>query len=270
MADEFKTRLIHLAPILGSLLFGLLCAFLLSTSEVEPPPITVHPEDQLGPLLNGTYFVILVALAATVIYFLLKWKNLTLIKIITGFSITTVTFMLSLLYLSAALPYSVTILAIPSLIITVLTSYTIFYVQNQINNLIVLCLGGALGTFMASSIPLLSGIVILCFLAVYDIFAVYHGPVGKIAQAGLDKMPGLSFSFQDLQMGLGDLVFYSMLSGHMLLNFTLTASIASMIGILAGCLLAFKMLEKRGMFPGLPFPILLGLTAGFLPVLLSP
>ena len=123
---------------------------------------------------------------------------------------------------------------------------------------------------MAASIPTLSAVIILCFLAVYDVIAVFRGPVGKIAQTGLEKLPGLSFSFKDLTMGLGDLVFYSLLSGHMLLNFSLVASIASIMGILVGCLLAFKMLERRGMFPGLPFPLLFGLLSGFLVVFLTP
>jgi presenilin-like A22 family membrane protease len=130
-------------------------------------------------------------------------------------------------------------------------------------------LGGGLGAFLGFSIPTLSAFMILSFLAVYDAFAVYHGPVGKIAHSGLEQLRGLSFSFKDIQMGLGDLTFYSMLSGHMLLYFGFISCIASLIGILVGCLLAFKMLEKRGMFPGLPFPILFGLTAGFLVSLLG-
>jgi len=139
------------------------------------------------------------------------------------------------------------------------------YVNHWIRNLIVLCLGGALGTFLAASIPTLSAILILCFLAVYDAFAVYHGPVGKIALNGLEHLRGLSFSFQNIQMGLGDLTFYSLLSGHMLLKFrSPIPCVASIIGILFGCFLSFKMLERKGMFPGLPFPILFGLTASLL------
>ncbi|MFW6110848.1 MAG: presenilin family intramembrane aspartyl protease [Thermoproteota archaeon] len=270
MGDEFKAKLVHLTPIMASLLFGLICASLLYTSPITPPDITPLPEENLGPVFNATYFVALVAVGATVIYLLLKWKSHTLIKIITGFSITTVTFILSLLYLTAALPLSPTLLLLPSLIITILTSYTIFRVRGPSNTLVVLGLGGGLGTFMAASIPTISAVIILCFLAVYDVIAVYRGPVGKIAQTGLEKLPGLSFSFKDLTMGLGDLVFYSLLSGHMLLNFSLAASIAAIIGILAGCLLAFKMLERRGMFPGLPFPLFFGLLSGFLIVFLTP
>jgi positive regulator of sigma E activity len=96
------------------------------------------------------------------------------------------------------------------------------------------------------------------------VFAVYYGPVGKIAHAGLDQLKGLSFSFKDIQMGLGDLVFYSMLSGSMLLNFSVVSYLVSLVGILIGAFLTFVMLEKKGIFPGLPFPIFLGLVGGLL------
>lgn len=274
---RFKAQLVHLTPILASLLFGLLCAFLISTSSIEPPRITILPEDDVGPWLNATYFVVLVGVGASLLYLLLKRKNHKLIKIITGFALTTATFTLSFIYLSAiylsptlsrfTVPHIQAFILTFSLTIAILTSYTIFRVQTSLCNLIIICLGGALGTFLGTSIPTLSTILILCFLAVYDVFAVYHGPVGKIALTGLEKLPGLSFSSKNIQMGLGDLVFYSMLSGHMLLNFSLISCIASIIGILSGCLLAFKLLERKGMFPGLPFPILFGLTVGFLTLL---
>jgi presenilin-like A22 family membrane protease len=109
-------------------------------------------------------------------------------------------------------------------------------------------------------------VVILVFLAVYDVFAVYYGPVGKIAHSGLDQLQGLSYSFKDVQMGLGDLVFYSMLVGSMLFEFQpdLLPCLISIIGITVGSFLTLLMLEKKGIFPGLPFPIVLGLAGGFL------
>ena len=100
--------------------------------------------------------------------------------------------------------------------------------------------------------------------------AVYKGPVGKIAQSGLDQLQGLSFSFKEIQMGLGDLVFYSMLTGVMFFSFlpNLLPVVLSVVGIVIGSIITFFMLERVGLFPGLPFPILLGLglglVAGFL------
>jgi presenilin-like A22 family membrane protease len=148
--------------------------------------------------------------------------------------------------------------------VTVAFDIAIFRLGSKTRNTVVICLGGALGVFFAASIPVLSALLILCFLAIYDVFAVYYGPVGKIAHAGLDQLKGLSFSFKDIQMGLGDLVFYSMLSGSMLFNFGVVSSLVSLVGILVGAFLTFVMLEKKGIFPGLPFPIFLGLVGGLL------
>ena len=38
----------------------------------------------------------------------------------------------------------------------------------------------------------------------------------------------------------------------------------SIVGIMAGSIITFFMLEKKGIFPGLPFPIMLGLAGGLI------
>jgi presenilin-like A22 family membrane protease len=272
LTSKFKAELMHLAPILASLLFGALCTFLILTSQIEIYSITPFSDESFGffgPLGNGFYFVALVGVGATILYLLLRRKNRKLISLITGFALTTAVFVLSMFYLFAAIsrfdtPYGDALVLIPSLAITVLTVYTVFKSTSKLSNLLLLGIGGALGAFLGIAIPTNSTILILLFLAIYDTFAVYRGPVGKIAHSGLEQLRGLSFSFKDIQMGLGDLAFYSMLAGHMLLDFGTISCLASIVGILLGCLLSFKMLERKGMFPGLPFPILLGLATGFL------
>jgi len=236
---------------------------------VEIYGIAPFPESTAGSLGNAFYFVILVGIGASFLYFLVKRKSLRIIKFITGFVLSLAVFMLSIIYLSVAfstfyIPYAELLTLMLSFAITVVAYFAIFRTHSKYGNIVVLGLGGALGTFLGIAIPTLSTILILTFLAAYDIFAVYHGPVGKIARNGLDHLKGLSFSFKDIQMGLGDLTFYSMLSGHMLLYFGFLSCLISIIGILLGCLITFRMLAKKGMFPGLPFPILLGLTAGLL------
>jgi presenilin-like A22 family membrane protease len=266
MGDRFKAKIVHLTPIAVSLLFGVFCAFLILNSAIELYGVTPFPEGA-GSFGNAFYFVILVGVGATLIYLLLKWKGLKLINWITGFVLTVAIFMLSLVYLFAAFAQFAfssleVFVAAVALVITALADVAIFRSHAKASNIVILFLGGALGTFLGASIPTLSAFLILGFLAVYDVFAVYHGPVGKIARSGLEHLRGLSFSFRDIQMGLGDLTFYSMLSGHMLLYFGVVSCLASITGILVGCLLAFKMLERKGMFPGLPFPIFLGLGLG--------
>lgn len=272
MEKRFKTRLLYLAPIAGSLLVGTLCVFLILSSSIPIYQVTPFSEENMGffaSFSNAFYFVILAGIGATLLYLLIKRRSRRLISMITGIALTTAFLMLSIVYLSAAfsmidVPYWEEIILTASIFMTAAADFVIFRVHGKPASLVVLCIGGALGAFLGISIPTLSAALILGFLAVYDVFAVYRGPVGKIAHSGLEQLRGLSFSFRDIQMGLGDLTFYSMLSGHMLFNFGITSCIASTIGILSGCFLSFKMLEKKEMFPGLPLPIVLGLAAGFL------
>ena len=275
MKDEFKTEPIQLLPVLWSLLFGILCAFMVWTSIVQGNTIlyqvTPFPEG-VGSLVNGLYFVILAGIGATLLYLLIKRKKLRLIGLITGLALTVAVLMLSIIYLFAAfsllgVPFTAALILTLAVAtsVTVLTDFLIFKIQGKFSNIAILLLGGALGAFLGIFIPVVSAVLILAFLAVYDIFAVYRGPVGKIAQRGLEELRGLSFSFRDFQMGLGDLTFYSMLTGLVLAAAGPIVCAASTIGILIGVFLVLKMLEKRGMFPGLPFPVLLGL----LPLIIS-
>ena len=273
MAEKFDAQLVYLVPILVSLLFGLGCAYLLLTQPVTLVPVTPFPEDTTSGLFgNAFYFVILVAIGATLFYILLKRNSRKLIIALIAVALTTASLLLSLIYLSAIFAHAPNLqfLVLPlSILVTAIFDLAIFRLGSNARNTAVVLLGGGLGVFFGASIPFLSALLILVFLAVYDVFAVYYGPVGKIADSGLDQLQGLSYSFKQVQMGLGDLVFYSMLSGSMLFNFGVLSYIVSIVGVLAGSFLTFIMLEKKGIFPGLPFPILLGIVGGILASLVA-
>lgn len=267
--DKFKFQMVYLVPILASMVFGLGCAYLLAPLQADVT-ITPVPETTPGaPIANALYFVVLIAISATIFYILIKRRSKRIIKGLIIVALTTASLLLSLVYLSAIFAYfpSVDILVIPlAIALTVLFDLAIFRFGSIARNVAVVALGGALGIFFGKWIPLYSAVLILAFLAVYDVFAVYRGPVGKIAQSGLDQLQGLSFAFKDIQMGLGDLVFYSMLTGTMFFSFlpSILPCIISIIGILAGSIITFFMLERKGIFPGLPFPIMLGLAGGLI------
>ncbi len=270
--DKFKFQIVYLVPILASMLFGLGCAYLLVPHQSEVIPVTPIPETTPGaPIGNGLYFVVLIAISATLFYFLIKRRSNKIIKGLIVFALTTASLLLSVVYLSAILAFFPIIdnlwwLIALSIVLTVLFDLSIFRLGSIARNVAVVALGGALGIFFGFSIPLYSAVIILVFLAVYDVIAVYKGPVGKIAASGLDQLQGLSFSFKDIQMGLGDLVFYSMLMGVVFFSFlsSFLPTLMAIVGILAGSIITFFALEKKGIFPGLPFPILLGLAFGLI------
>jgi presenilin-like A22 family membrane protease len=284
--NKFKVELIYLLPILASLLFGLVCTWLLYNQPLVVDQITPTPPGTPGaPVYDMLYIGVLIAISGSVFYLLIKHRNK---KIITGLivvSLTAAAVLMSLIYLPALFArtfpelYSDTLLVILTIIITILLDLAIFKFGSKTGNVAVILLGGALGVFLGKYLPIESIVAILIFLAVYDVIAVYRGPVGKIAQSatGLDELRGLSYSFKDIQMGLGDLVFYSVLvSGifffasdgffNLGLNpvYAVIPYAVSVIGILVGAIVTFYMLERREVFPGLPFPIMLGLGSGLL------
>jgi presenilin-like A22 family membrane protease len=107
----------------------------------------------------------------------------------------------------------------------------------------------------------LTAIVLLLALAGYDLFAVYKGPIGKMAQStDLEEFTGAVFTYGDLTVGMGDMVFYSMLASIAMINFGPVPFVAAAVGVVVGAYLGFKMLEGRDMFPGLPFAVVLGLA----------
>ena len=104
--DKFKFQIVYLVPILASMLFGLGCAYLLVPQQSEAIPVTPIPETTPGaPFGNALYFVVLIAISATVFYFLLKRKSKNIIKGLIVVALTTASLLLSVVYLSAILAY---------------------------------------------------------------------------------------------------------------------------------------------------------------------
>ncbi len=273
--EKFKAQLVYLTPILASLLFGFLCATLLQKPTPSSPPVyPVTPIPQTtpeGPYFNAIYFVVIIGVSASVLYLLIKYRNRKTLNFLTGFALTTAFLLLSFVYFSvilSSIPDSLLIVIGLAILVAVVGDFVVFRFGGRASDIIVVGLGGALGVFLGANLNIPTALLILSFLAVYDIFAVYRGPVGKIANSGLEQLRGLSFSFKEIQMGLGDLVFYSLLAGTMFINLNLVACVASILGILVGSYLTFLVLEKREVFPGLPFPIALGIAFGVIAGLL--
>ena len=214
---------------------------------------------------NGVYFVVLAGAGASILYLLLKRKKLRIIAFVTGFALTAAAFLLSVVYIWPVLSifdvaYAPIAVLIVAALLTVIFDFVIFRKEGLSYSFTILLLGGALGAFLGLSIPPLSAVLMLILLGVYDVFDVFRGPVGKIASSGLDRLRGLSLPFRDVQIGLGDLTFYSMLVSLALALAGPIYCLFSALGVLVGSFLAFKMLERKGIFPGLPFPVALGLV----------
>jgi len=212
------------------------------------------------------------AAMGTLMYLFIKYGLKRIVRYLINVALFALVFFLFTWYgalYSTVLPSALTASLWPwiivSLIGTILLGLAIYKSKGIAHLAAIVVVGGMTGAFLGVSIPMLTAIVLLLALAAYDLFAVYRGPIGKMAQsADLEEFTGAVFTYGDLTVGMGDMVFYSMLGSISMINFGALPFVAAAVGVVAGAYLGFKMLEGRDMFPGLPFAVVLGLGAMYL------
>lgn len=100
--------------------------------------------------------------------------------------------------------------------------------------------------------------------ALYDIYAVFVGPLKTLISSGERFVLGpLVAKLGALEVGLGDVAFYSLLPSSGLILAGVNGVLITIIATNLGLLLTLRMLKNRRSFPGLPIPVLLG-TGGLL------
>jgi len=261
---KFKASLKHLTPIAATLAITLGLGLAMKLRGVEAESLTMFPETLMGATLNSGVFILLMLGAASLMYALVRYGHHKVVINIIRVTLTLAVVML-LLWFSQAycgeLSYHKSITLFASILIGGLLTYGVYRggVVSQIG--CAAAISSLIGTFLGSSIPLLTSLILLLGLSIYDVVSVYKGPIGKMAERiDVGSFLGAVVNYSDLTIGLGDLVFYSMLINTALINLGLLSAAAATLGVLAGSYGALRILEKRSMFPGLPIPLLTGMA----------
>jgi len=271
MSKEFEAKPTHLIPeVLAVAIAGAL-TYALRVSDVPIQAITIFPETTGGITLNASIFVILMATAGTVMYLFVKFGLKRFVRYAITIAMFALLFFLFTWYgslysdfLPDFLTSTVWVWPLLSLLASVALGFLIHRSKGASHLGAIVLVGAMTGTFLGVSIPTLTAVALLLALAAYDLFAVYKGPIGKMAQStDLEEFTGAVFTYGDLTVGMGDMVFYSMLASNSMVSFGPLPFVAASLGVIVGAYLGFKMLEGRDMFPGLPFAITLGLALAY-------
>ncbi|MHA2173655.1 MAG: hypothetical protein ACXACP_12320 [Candidatus Hodarchaeales archaeon] len=159
-----------------------------------------------------------------------------------------------------------------------------------IRNTMMILFGPMIGTFLAIHFGLLTVFLILIGLSLYDIYAVFRGPLKGIidesresAQLVEEKLQNDEININEVQIaplmpalpvystpliniGLGDFAFFSVLiSAAVIISFELVTPfplLLAIIGLFGGAYYTFQFLKEDRALPGLPLPIFGGI--GFL------
>ncbi len=271
---RFKARVGLLLPVvLGLCVTGVL-GYPLRGPSVQTTPVTPFQGDTLsGASLNALYFVLALGLTASAMLFLIRRGRKRVLRRLVKVAVIVVCFTvaiwyISLIYLSSGIVLDDTVATLVLIGLSVATAVSlgvfIFAKNSRLQLVGVVLLSALTGVFLGRNIDQLTALVLAGALVVYDIVAVFRGPVGALAKTmEPGDLPGAMFNYQELSIGMGDMVFYSLLAMTALVAGP-TSFVGAGIGIIAGTFLGFKALQKYDMFPGLPFSLILGIVGMFL------
>lgn len=296
---RIKSFLYPLPIIIAVAIAGLLAylTFVVAGVEVEE---SYFPEDEFGALgvvLNGVIFTAIAAISAFIIIFLMRKMGVGVLKYIFGLSFGFVSFFITLMFLDVIIflifvqfPETVAVLKLyfvfVNIYIPVLTGISVFLLiyyyftskSIKTKNFIVLYISLLVSASMSIVLPFWSTLAILIGISLWDIFAVLYkrGPIkemidivsvnkdeSSLSEAEVEAKIKSGESVYDtskLEIGIGDLAFYSLLTSSVLL-FTnnIIIVILTTIAILIGTGITISGLKRNKILPGLPISIFMGI-----------
>jgi hypothetical protein len=237
--------------------------YIVSTSGYSYAPLGTS---SAGSAANAIVLVLIVFASTLVLVWVLARKMVLSFKVlifastsISAFVLTLVTFD-SIIYRfvpdSFQLPLDI---AVSSLVVVVI-GITIF-VKNYpwLSTAVLAFVGAEVGSFFASTLPPITALVLPVVFSAYDVYAVFRGPLKQlIGVGGGVALTGMSIKAGEFTLGLGDVVFYTMLPSLALFYLTPLASFSTIAVIDAGVVVTLYLLGRKRLLPGLPIPMILG------------
>jgi presenilin-like A22 family membrane protease len=223
-----------------------------------------------GSAINAALLVAFAFALTLALVWLLKRKMVLSFKVIIFGSVAFSAFVLTLVtsdvfavnYFPPSLELPITLGS--SGLVVALVAYTIF-VKNRVwlATIILAFVGAEVGSFFAETLSPLTALALPIAFSIYDIYAVFKGPLKALVGTAPNlALVGMSIKAGEFTLGLGDIVFYTMLPSLALFQFKhafgLYPTLYEMLAIIAGMSLTLYLLTKRRLLPGLPIPMLFG------------
>ena len=224
----------------------------------------------VGSILNAVLYVGFAFVLTLGLVWLLRRRMVLSFKVVIFGSVSLSAFILTLVtadvfavdYLPASLelPFS---FGVPSLVVLLLA--VVIFGRNRpwLATVLLAFVGAEVGSFFAETLGLWTALALPVVFAVYDIYAVFKGPLKSLIGANPSiALVGMSIKAGEFTLGLGDIVFYTLLPSLALSQFNGTFGVApALLTILAidvGVVVTLFLLSRRRLLPGLPIPMLLG------------
>ncbi len=155
-----------------------------------------------------------------------------------------------------------------------------FSSRQGIHNIVVVIFGILIGSYLASLIGTWTSLIILMGFSLYDIYSVRKGPIKEMMEqvdpdSQIGDLTGVDIDEITIDIGIGDLAFYSMLTSITLISkewggpglaalsgipiLYIVPFAAAVVGVLIGAWISFELVKKNKILPGLPMSIFIGI-----------
>jgi len=283
--------------ILASILAYL--TFVVAGVQVEE---SYFPEGELGALavlLNGVIFTVIAVVSGFLIVYFIKKLGIGVLKYLFGISFGFVSFFMTLMFLDVIVYLIFIQFPETTFVVKLFFLFTDWYIPMgtaistffllykyftsksiKTKNFIVLYISLLISASMSIVLPFWSTLAILVGISFWDIFAVLYkkGPIKEMIELlsekdNKDEMRETEinekiesgdaiYDTSSLEIGIGDLAFYGLLTSSVLLftnNIIITA--LTTVAIVIGTGITISRLKKNKILPGLPISIFLGIGA---------
>ncbi len=227
-------------------------------SQRPTPVIETTPSEAAG--LSFLYTALVFVTAFIMVYIIRKRMYRLLRGIFTVFlfyaSFISLTELFSYFgifcYLDLSLGCAITVIS--SLAITALS-----FRRDHLGNLAKTILAASIAFLFISFFNDTFAYFVLTFLAAYDTYSVFRGPLSKILMVKEgDPLEPLMITHGEVSMGLGDLFSYSLAAGASIRGFGLPIGLIPVAALDLGVALTLYLLQRRrGSLPGLTIPVAL-------------
>lgn len=262
-------RIVLVLPVFGVIFIALCIAYFLIS--VDAPRISVVPyfqeREMKTTLINALFFVSIASLSIPFLYFTLKrgWISVLekMFATVGGLLTLSLSGILSIQIFKLFPSFLVVFIVWVCLFLIAFSiAFTVMDVfSEETRNVVYMMYSSVAGSFLGMGIPMFSMVHILFSLCIIDLIAYRAGLLNRIADLSQGEaiFARLRYSDRELIVGLGDLIYYSMLASYSLVNFGVLTAIFSTFFILIGWIVSFSYTMRREIFPGLPIPFGLGL-----------
>jgi presenilin-like A22 family membrane protease len=217
-----------------------------------------------GSILNSIILIIFTFAMTTIMLILVKFRKLLILKILMILSIGMGTFLSSYIIFNLIFDNvaSSNIVFLFSTTLSLLGMLSFIFPSNNVYTIITsFILASLYGTSLSLFIKPPTVLVIPVFFGLYDIYTVFRGPLKSLineSQNNFNLNP-MVVNIKNLNIGLGDLIFYSMIPSVALILSNLITAFVIIFVISIGINITVYFLRKFDLFPGLPIPVFLSI-----------